>query len=384
MSHATHAPAPVFEEVGPLFGRINTLTHPRRLLPVTEGPVDEGKVSAARRLLGDRSRIHDLVVHGVRVRLFTNSHHLNLCAREHFWSASEWRAETGAPLEGPPAVTVFAVTGAHGDPEARYDASLRLGMLTNTAHFGTLRGLILEAAGRILQKEWGIQTLPGAAIGWGDRVALLTGSAGIGVSALAQGLLREEGTRFMADGAVHVRFMVPATLGRWVHPVGAPAGDRLKVLRADHAVEEFAAKDVTLGAPPRPMVYPAEKVPYLSADLAAFFPDLSEAFKTAHGENVPSPEGRVLLDVRGRLGPSRAWTHPLEPAEASCLFRLRRDPADRRVAETLESAEIKRIPAYSLNLVRPPQELARLVVRLLRNPPERLHITAESLEGYLR
>lgn len=303
-----------YETVGPLCGRSNTVTRPRRPIPPADGPVDE---IPARRRLGDRSRIHDLVVGGVRVRLFTNSHHLALFARRHFWSAAEWRAETGAPL-GAPRATIYAVTGLDGGEASRYDEGQRLGLVANTTCFGTLRAMILAAAGR----GSGVLTLEASAVVWGDHAVLFTGDARARTE-----LVAALDARFLSDGFVHVK-----------------------------------GTDV----------FPGEMHPY--APATTILPD-------AHFENVldggigASPEAMVLSTRPGAV-------HPLEPTPATCLFHLRRDPSDATVGGP--HAGPLAVPSHALNLVRPAREMARLVDKLVRHPPERLHVTVDTLEGYLR
>lgn len=316
MSHIAESVA--VEDVGPLCGRSNTVTRSRRAIAPADGPVDE---SAARRRLGDRSKIHDLAVHGVRVRLFTNSHHLAVFARRHFWSAAEWRAETGTPL-GSPRITIYAVTGLGGPESSRYDEPHRVGLVADTACFGTLRAMILSATGRLLERESGVLTLEASAVGWGDHAVLFTGDPRARTE-----LVAALDARFISDGFVHVK--------------GAD-------------------------------VYAGEKHPYAPA---------TEPDPDAHYENVldggidASPDAWVLANRPGAA-------HPMESVPATCLFHLRRDPSDRVVGGP--HAGPLKIPSHALNLVRPAREMARLVDKLVRHPPERLHITADSLEGYLR
>lgn len=420
MTETTHPTVTPYEEVGPLFGQTNMMTRPRALIQPESGPVDDTQIAVARRHLGDRSRIHDMILHGVRVRLFTNSHHLYQFARDYFYSAADWRAETGAPLPRSPHAQIFATTGVADQPgRAIVDPQRRIGLVLNSAHFGTLRAAILAAAAEVLETDFGILTLSAAAVSWNDRVAILSGRPGSGTTACAMALSPNPGHRFFSDGALHVRFVIPASLNRKVHPFeiapkkgpavkGTAVWDWLeanpeadgtaRVLRADHRIEEIPLSELTRGEPPRPMAYLSEKTPYVRTNLVQYFPEMESGLKKAKLENVPAEgfasgsDSCALLDLRGSLGPVRAWTDPLEPAPVACLFRVRRDPGDPAVADTLkpESARgalerrlIRAVPGYGLNLVRPPAEMARLISRLMRNPPERAAITTETLDGYL-
>jgi hypothetical protein len=193
------------ESPGALIGLSNVLTEPRAR--VAAGPdlddqpaLRERLHTLARRAIeGRESFIHDAVLHGRRLRLFTNSHHLADFFRDNFPAEAEWRAAAGGSPPREPDVTVYAAIGVAGERDASY-ASLERGevYLVNTSFYGDLRACALRAFGHRAAARGHV--LHGGAVSLGSRGAAWTYPKEVLHPTPSWGFLDRADAKFVADG----------------------------------------------------------------------------------------------------------------------------------------------------------------------------------------
>ena len=144
------------ETPGVLIGLSNVLTskHER----AQRGPEPDAKVRdilktyARRALEGRESFIHDAVLAGRRIRLFSNSHHLGDFFRDNFPSVADWKAVAGKDAPRDPALTLWAMTDVDVLPSGSCQAGNEA-FLFNTSWYGDLRALTMEGLSRLLALE---------------------------------------------------------------------------------------------------------------------------------------------------------------------------------------------------------------------------------------
>jgi hypothetical protein len=197
----------MIESAGTLLGLSNVMTGLRVRVtpgadPDTSAPILERlRAHAARGLEGKESFIHDAVVLGKRVRLFSNSHHLADFWRDNWWSEAEWRAATGQSVPREPALVVHAMINVPGEPEASYVSLARQEVfLFNTSYYGDLRTTAMEALGRLVGKAGFI--LHAAAVEINGRGLALLYPKEVIHPTPTWGLLELPGSSFVADGWV--------------------------------------------------------------------------------------------------------------------------------------------------------------------------------------
>ncbi|MBV8880528.1 MAG: hypothetical protein JO332_11220 [Planctomycetaceae bacterium] len=195
------------ETPGTLLGLSNVVTRLRaRVSPGPDPDADPAlyqrlRTHATRAIEGRESFIHDAVILGKRVRLFSNSHHLADFWRENFWSEQEWRAATGQPVSREPALVVYAAINVASEPEASYVSVARQEVfLFNTSYYGDLRATAMEALGRLIGKAGFV--LHAAAVEIHGRGLALVYPKEVIHPTPTWGLMEVQGSSFVADGWV--------------------------------------------------------------------------------------------------------------------------------------------------------------------------------------
>ncbi|HUR38953.1 MAG TPA: hypothetical protein VM222_05645 [Planctomycetota bacterium] len=195
------------EKAGTLIGLSNVMTRLRaRVAPgpdpdATPALGERIRTQATRAIEGRESFIHDAVILGKRVRLFSNSHHLADFWRENWWTESEWRAATGQSVPREPALVVHAVINVAGEPEASYVSLNRQEVfLFNTSYYGDLRASAMEALGRLIGKAGFV--LHAAAVEINGRGLALVYPKEVIHPTPTWGLMEIQDSKFVADGWV--------------------------------------------------------------------------------------------------------------------------------------------------------------------------------------
>jgi hypothetical protein len=193
------------ETTGSLIGLSNVLT--QSSARGTTGPDPDAdpalrerlRTHALRALEGRESFIHDAIVLGKRVRLFSNSHHLADFWRENWFSEGDWKEATGQTVPHEPALIVHALINVEAEPEATYFSLARQEVyLFNTSWYGALRACAMEALGRLIGKAGFI--VPAAAVEINGRgLALVYPKEALPATPL-WGLMELPGAKFVADG----------------------------------------------------------------------------------------------------------------------------------------------------------------------------------------
>jgi len=301
------------ETAGTLIGLSNVLTqlHGR----VAPGPdpdaqpalLERIRTHATRAIEGRESFIHDAVILGKRVRLFSNSHHLADFWRENWWSEAEWRAATGQAVPREPALVVHAVINVAGEPEASYASLGRQEVfLFNTSYYGDLRACAMEALGRLIGKAGFV--IHAAAVEINGRGLALVYPKDVIHPTPTWGLMELQDSKFVADGWVALE-----ASGR-LHALEKGLYVRTSLLSS---YPEYAS---------RLLFSRFENVPDLTPEKAAASSAQAEGLDAAARRNDPALALRGLPPERSRLQLLRLIASPdsraMLPAEA--LFGKRR------------------------------------------------------------
>jgi len=317
------APAPdAIEWPGGAIGAGNCITRTKTRTAVFDKAIDriEGRrdalVGAAvahitRRAGQEPLYRHDVVIHGVRVRVTTNSPHLYDFWVDNWYGVEEWQAATGQRPPRDPQVTVYALGGVADQQEAAYySRKTNTIVFFNTAYYGQLKSWVLGAVGRVLAEEYGIHSIHGACVEVDGRGVLYIAPTGTGKSTSSYGLMAYPRTRFHSDDWVYVRYTYATRDGRRLHPmVVRPAQGRevrgYQVFRrlalpgggrSDATVHGLDLENrevvvpvtaIDFDAPVEAYAYTSEKIFYLRTNLVENFPLAAMEMLRSKMENVP-------------------------------------------------------------------------------------------------
>jgi len=329
----TFPPAPNVhtpEWPGTPIGSSNTVTRTKTRTAVHDKGIDriEGRrdelVSAAvehivRHAGKEPLALHDVVIHGVRVRAITNSPHLHAMWVLNWYSPEEWQTITGATPPRQPQVTVYALGGVADQPEAAY-YSRRTSTIVffNTSYYGQLKSWVLGAVGRVLAEEWGIHSVHGACVEKDGLGVLYIAPTGTGKSTSSYGLQAVyPNTRFHSDDWVYVRYTHTTRDGRRIAPLEVtPAhGRSVRGYRVFRWLEEHRGEAgqvrgldlenrettvplgaLDLGQPVEAHAYTSEKIFYLRTNLVNNFPLSAFEMLRSRLENVPDVSAKFIQD----------------------------------------------------------------------------------------
>lgn len=316
----------------------------------------------------------DAVIHGVGVRLHTNSVHWHQFWSANWFAPSQWTALTGDAPPDEPQVHVYAIT-AEADASAAASpwAGHTTAFLTGDTPYGPLRALALGAVAHWLADEQAVHYVPGVCIKRGAQAGLMLRSSGVDQAAALPALMKSDETHVLAFDGVFIRYglvrmvdgvtMLPtqildeqgiATRGYrlfpWLDDYGfiEPRAD-IRCLTLDGKAEYCFARDLDLGRVPDAMAYPLEQAWYIPTQVVAGNPGLigalwpgSESQNPALLENLPplTPElsdrfGSWAREAASALGDaanpsSRSLLDEMgEERVAAALCRLRAAPEAR-------------------------------------------------------
>ncbi len=324
---------------------------------------------AQRILASDALSPLDAVIHGVRVRLHTNSTHWH-----RFWSANwftpgQWGALTGSAPPDEAKFLVYATrTDSSESPWAGYNPAKFTAFLSGDVSYGPLRALAVDAVTHWLAEEEGVHFVPGLCMKRGREIILLLDTPGVDRTIAVPALMNRSDTHLVAFGGVSVRYglvrmvdgvtMLPTqvideqgvtTRGYRIFPwlddngFSEPRAD-VRCLTLDGKREYCFARDLDLGRVPDAMAYAVEKAWYLPTQLVGGTPELVGALwprsesETALLENVPP----FTPEVSQRLGPWASTAAAAPPVKSlvealgeakviEALCRLRAAPEARAI-----------------------------------------------------
>jgi len=350
---------------GTPIGASNTITRTKTRTAVHDKTIDriEGRrdelVSAAvehivRHAGKEPLALHDIVIHGVRVRAITNSAHLHMFWVLNWYSPEEWQTITGLTPPRQPQVTVYALCGVAEQPEAAY-YSRRTNTIVffNTSYYGQLKSWVLGAVGRVLAEEWGIHSVHGACVEKDGRGVLYIAPTGTGKSTSSYGLQATyPNTRFHSDDWVYVRYTHALRNGGRIAPLevtpaqGAPVrgyrvfgwleghrgeAGQVRGLDLDNRETAVPLSSLDLGQPVEAYAYTSEKVYYLRTNLVANFPLSAYEMVRSRFENVPDVSATFIQhhaadldalidDVLRDTGPAGDYFHTMSREQVRTLL----------------------------------------------------------------
>lgn len=252
--------------------------------------------------------LHDVIIHGIRVRAITNSRHLAEFWKENWYDPAEWAKVTGVNPPEQPQVLVYAFGGVEGQPEAAYYSRKHNHVIFfNTSYYGQLKSWVLGAVGRVLAEEYGIHSIHGAGVDKDGKGILYIAPTGTGKSTSSYGLMSYPKTRFHSDDWVYVRYAYTAKDGRKISPVRIEAGGRtvrgfrcyawleahgkdavaVHGLTLNHQPVIVAASDIDFTKPLEAYAYISERYFYLRCNIVESFPETILPLLNSVLENVP-------------------------------------------------------------------------------------------------
>ena len=306
---------------GDSIGRSNSITRTRSRTKVHDKSVDrtpgrrEHLLNAAiAHIVQSAGRepihLHDVVIHGIRVRAITNSPHLIEFWRQNWYSPDEWLRTTGSAAPEDPRIIVYALGGVQGEPEAAYySRSTNTVIFFNTSYYGQLKSWVLGAVGRVLAADFGIHSIHGACVEQGKQGILYIAPTGTGKSTSSYGLMTYPDTRFHSDDWVYIRYARTTRSGQRLVPTEIETGNSqiVRGYRCNRWLDEhphergvvrcldLSNNEVTVDLdeidrdrPVEAYAYTSEKVFYLRTNLVENFPDAADAILRADLENVPT------------------------------------------------------------------------------------------------
>lgn len=324
----------VAEWAGTPIGKSNTITRTKSRTPSHDKVIDEkpgrkeGLLDAVVRNLGARKSgdfyVHDVVVHGIRVRANTNSAHLAQFWKDNWYSVAEWKSATGVEPAGSPQVWVYAFCGVEEQAEAAYySRSGNTVIFFNTAYYGQLKSWVLGAVGRVLAQEYGIHSIHGAVVEKDKKGVLYIAPTGTGKSTSSYGLMSFKNARFHSDDWVYVRYAYTAKSGKKFSPLSIIAGKDEQARgyqcfewlethsNADATVKgltleksqtmEVPVKEIDFTKPLEAYAFLSEKVFYLRCNLVESFPQAAYSILQSHLENVPDITPEFLKEHENTL-----------------------------------------------------------------------------------
>ena len=268
--------------------------------------------------------LHDVIIHGVRVRAITNSPHLQAMWLLNWYSPEEWQTITGLTPPRQPQVSVYALGGVADQPEAAY-YSRRTSTIVffNTSYYGQLKSWVLGAVGRVLAEEWGIHSIHGACVEKDGRGVLYIAPTGTGKSTSSYGLQATyPNTRFHSDDWVYVRYAYVTRDGRRIAPLEVtpahgtpirgyrvfqwleghrPDGGQVRGLDLENRELTVPLAALDLEQPVEAYAYTSEKIFYLRTNLVSSFPLSAYEMGRSRLENVPDVTTRFIQDHAAEL-----------------------------------------------------------------------------------
>jgi len=327
----------------------------------TPGLRDHLRTDAMRAIEGRESFIHDAVILGRRVRLFTNSHHLADFWADNWMREGEWRAVSALPASREPVLTVHAMVRVDAQPEATYYSSdHREVYLFNTSYYGDLRACAMEALGRVLAAEG--RVLHGGAVELGSRTLLQLYPREVIHPTPTWGLLETPGSRLLAEG-----WLFREASGA-LQPLEKHLYVRSSFVESypEHAAKLLRSKFENV-PDPSPATVDAKMAAAEAVREIALRNDPRQILRNLPTDRqrdlllrlIASPDARVLVDPAALLGKSRVTRGPALPA---AVFDLRAARGATSIRPT--KLEFFTCPSYEVSMGSAgghPREVARAI-----------------------
>jgi len=362
----------------------------------------------------EASFLHDVIIHGVRVRAITNSPHLAEFWQENWYAPEEWSRVTGVTPPAEPQVIVYALGHVRGEREAAYySRQTNTIIFFNTSYYGQLKSWVLGAVGRILAEEYGIHSIHGACVEREGEGVLYIAPTGTGKSTSSYGLMTFTGTRFHSDDWVYVRYcrftrmdqlLMPFEIktangetirgyecNPWIaaHP-RARGIARCLNLENQEVTVDLADFDHDRGL--QAFAYTSEKVFYLRSNLVESFPDAADAILRSNLENTPSATSSFMSSNQATIDSI------LNDLQNSEILRVRDGlgalppPAVRGLVSSLYAFDNSRAmlditQVFPIDrVITNPMEPVRLttVFLLKRDPTDPIVLDVLSLAGFMK
>ncbi|HEV2178144.1 MAG TPA: hypothetical protein VGW33_13235 [Terriglobia bacterium] len=303
-------------------------------------------------------RQSDVVIHGIRVRAITNSHHLHDFWVDNWYSPEEWQRLTGTAPAAEPRIMVYALHGVAAEQEAAYySRASNTIVFFNTSYYGQLKSWVLGAVGRVLAAEYGIHSIHGACVEQAGKGVLYIAPTGTGKSTSSYGLMTYPKTRFHSDDWVYVRYTYTARDGRRLFVLGAEGSDgsrargyqvyrwierhksdasaRLTAMTADSHEIHLTLGELDLSKEIEAWAYTSEKVFYLRTNLAENFPISAGEILASKEENVPDVTPAFLARHGATVRAMLADFKDTRNQKLGELFRGKRDAELEQIAGRL-------------------------------------------------
>lgn len=353
------------ETPGTLIGLSNVMTRTHARVPAGVDPdtnpalIERLRTHAARAIEGRESFIHDAVVLGKRVRLFSNSHHLADFWRDNWPTEGEWKEATGQTVAREPALVVHAMINVAAEPEASYVSLARQEVyLFNTSYYGDLRATTMEALGRLIGKAGFV--IHAAAVEINGRGLALVYPKEVIHPTPTWGLMELPGSKFVGDG-----WLALEPSGR-IHALEKSLYVRTSVLSS---YPEAAA---------RMLFSKFENVPDLTPALEDQYASLAEGLDETARRNDPqrglrglppersrqqltrlvaSPDARALVGAAALFGKARV----LRTTNAAVAFALKAGAGEPVHPAAVEPFPCPGYEVYVGAVAGHPREVARLI-----------------------
>lgn len=248
---------------------------------ISSGQRDELVHFARERLYRNSETYHwNANIHGIIIRLYTNSAHLYDFWVENWFPAP--RAQTVLPHG-----VIYAVCGVEGrEPEAFYNHETKTAVFINTEYYGQCKSWALGMAADILETQHDIHSVHGSCAVMNGKGVVIIAPTGTGKSTHTWGLMQ------LPDGKIHS--------DDWIF---------LQYKKG------LAMADIS------------ERKFYLRTDMVKSFPDIRPLLDRCKCENVENNDfaafanSRAILDPEWIGGPDKF----VERAVVKSIILLRRD-----------------------------------------------------------
>ncbi len=219
-------------------------------------------------------------IHGIIIRMYTNSSHLYNFWVENWFPAP--RAQTVLPHG-----IVYAVRGIEGmEPEAFYNHETKTAVFVNTEYYGQCKSWALGMAADILETQHGIHSVHGSCAVVNGKGILIIAPTGAGKSTHTWGIMQLKEGKIHSDDWVFLQY-------------------KKGLAMADISERKF----------------------YLRTDMVKSFPDIRPLLERCKCENVKDEDFTAFANSRAILDPEWIGGRDkfVEKAVVKSVILLRRD-----------------------------------------------------------